>query len=74
MGFEVRGCAAGQGVMDAPNVVARVALEGRCASAVVETWAPAQLAAPDVLEVERQCARESVEYLRGLGIWSEPSA
>lgn len=74
MGFEIRGCAAGQGMMDAPSVVAHVALEGRCASAVVETWAPAQPGAPDALEVERQCARASVEYLRGLGIWSKPSA
>lgn len=74
MGFDVLGCAAGQGMMDAPSVVAQVAIWGRCASAVVETWTPGQAGAPGLLEAERQCARASVEYLRGLGIWSGPGA
>lgn len=73
MGFMVQGRAAGEGMMDAPRVVAQVERWGRCATAVVETWTPPEADIEATLAREREWARRSVEFLQSLKIWSEPS-
>jgi sugar phosphate isomerase/epimerase len=77
MGFEVAGCVAGTGMLGegrppgAPGVedlVRAVAESGRCGSAVLETWVPPESEIEATLIKEEDWARQSVEYLRSLGI------
>jgi sugar phosphate isomerase/epimerase len=66
MGFTVEGRAAGEGMMNLPNVLAQLDA-ARCQTAVLELWTPPETALSDTLAKERQWAKRSLDYLRGLG-------
>lgn len=66
MGFTVTGAPAGQGMLDVPALVERLAGYGRCQSAVLEQWVPLESALSDTLSKEERWAMESMEYLKQL--------
>jgi sugar phosphate isomerase/epimerase len=66
MGFTVEGRAAGDGMVNLPNVLAQLNA-ARCQTAVLELWTPPETAISDTLAKERQWAKRSLDYLRGLG-------
>lgn len=65
-GFTVSGRPAGCGQIDFPELLESLRRFGRCESATVELWTPAEPTHAQTLEKERRWAAESCEYLRPL--------
>ena len=65
MGFVVGGCAAGDGRVNGPWVLEKVADEGRDPNVIVELWTPWRGGLTATLALEDEWARRSVEYLKG---------
>ena len=65
-GFTVSGRPAGRGQIDFPELLESLGRSGRCESATVELWTPAEPTHAQTLEKERRWASESCEYLRPL--------
>lgn len=66
MGFTLTGRPAGQGLLNVPELIARVDAHGVCRSAVVELWTPPEASLEQTLAKERAWAYQSVAYLRTL--------
>jgi sugar phosphate isomerase/epimerase len=66
MGFTVRGCAAGSGLLDLPGLLAQLAPFGKCQTAVLELWTPYQASVESTINLEADWARESIAYLKPL--------
>ncbi len=65
MGFVVEGTPAGQGQLDLPWLLRRLA-DRPPMSAILELWPPPQESTEETIQLEDQWARESIPYLRGL--------
>lgn len=63
MGFNVKGCPAGKGLVDIPKLLERLRGIGRCESAVLELWTPPESELERTIEKERAWAEESILYL-----------
>jgi L-ribulose-5-phosphate 3-epimerase UlaE len=66
MGFSVSGRPAGEGMLDIPSLLRRIAIHGRCATAVLELWTPPESRIEDTLAREARWAEQSLDYLRPL--------
>ncbi|HBY63210.1 MAG TPA: hypothetical protein DEH78_25595 [Solibacterales bacterium] len=66
MGFQVEGCAAGQGQLDVAWLLGLLRPYERCQSAILELWPPEQADLESTIALEGQWAVESVRYLRTL--------
>lgn len=66
MGFTVTGRPAGQGMLDLPWLLERLAPFARCATATLELWTPPEGSLEATIAREEQWAAESIEYLRGV--------
>ena len=66
MGFVVTGAPAGQGMLNIPGLLARLAHHGRCQSAVLEQWVTPEPSLALTIDRETRWAIESMEYLKGL--------
>src|SRR5262245_29571134 len=66
MGFSVSGRPAGEGVLDIPGLLRRLAGHGRCATAVLELWTPPVPGLEETLAQEADWARRSFEYHKPL--------
>lgn len=64
MGFTVEGRPAGQGVLDIPWLLARLAGFGRDCNAILELWPPRQASVEATIRLEAEWAASSVETLR----------
>jgi 3-oxoisoapionate decarboxylase len=64
MGFTVRGCVLGRGLLPLDATLYAVAQSGRCASAIVELWTPPEDDIAVTIEKEARWAAESVPVLR----------
>lgn len=64
MGFKVTGCAAGQGILDIPDLIEKIGATGRCFSATLEVWSGAEDTVEASIEREEKLAKESIEYLK----------
>ena len=64
MGFTLTGRPAGEGLLDLPWLLGRLAPYGRCRSAVLELWTPAEESPERTLAQERAWASRSLQYLR----------
>ncbi len=63
-GFVVEGRAAGQGQLDVPALLARLASLGRDPNVILELWPPPQATLALSIELESAWAEESIRYLR----------
>ncbi|HML49532.1 MAG TPA: TIM barrel protein, partial [Clostridia bacterium] len=63
LGFDVEGCATGDGLLNVP--LCRERLEGRDLSYIVELWTPWQGDIEATCRLEREWAERSVAYLKG---------
>ena len=66
MGFVVEGRPAGQGLLNMPWLLGRLADFGRDVNAIVELWPPPEATMAATVAKEDDWAVESVRYLRGL--------
>lgn len=64
LGFDVEGCATGDGLLNVP--LCRERLKGRDLSYVIELWTPWQGDIEATCRLERDWAERSVAYLKGL--------
>ncbi|MDK3160736.1 sugar phosphate isomerase/epimerase family protein [Kamptonema cortianum] len=65
MGFIVTGAPAGQGMLDIPDLLSRLAGWGRSVNAIIETWLePNLINMKATIEREASMVEESVRYLR----------
>lgn len=65
-GFQIQGCAAGQGQLDIPHWLERLRAMGRDLNAILELWPPPESDIRLAIEQEARWARQSVAYLRTL--------
>jgi sugar phosphate isomerase/epimerase len=65
-GFVVEGCPAGQGQVDVPAVVRRIAGFGHDPNVILELWPPPDADIEKAVAREREWAEESVRYLRSV--------
>lgn len=63
MGFKITGCAAGEGILDIPDLLQIIAATGRCFSATLEIWSEAESTVEASVEKEEKWAAESIDYL-----------
>ena len=66
MGLSVSGRPAGEGMLDVPRLLQRLAGYGRCPTAVLELWTPPEPRLEDTLAKEADWARKSIDYLKPL--------
>ena len=66
MGFAVEGRPAGQGVLDVPALLNRLAPNARCQTAVLELWTPPESRLEDTIAKEGAWAGQSIHYLKPL--------
>jgi sugar phosphate isomerase/epimerase len=66
MGFEIEGCAAGQGRLDVPWLLGELAGCRNSFNAVIETWVSSAGSLDDTIARERESTEDSVRYMRGL--------
>lgn len=66
MGFLVRGCPAGQGILRIPDIIDRVGSAGSCQSATLELWSDPDPDPKVTLSRERQWFDQSIAYLKTL--------
>lgn len=64
MGFSVEGVAAGDGVIDIPNLIQQLETTGRCKSATLEIWSSPETTIEDTIKKEKQLVEKSIIYLR----------
>jgi sugar phosphate isomerase/epimerase len=64
MGFRVEGRPAGQGFLDVPGLLQKLAVFERCHTAVIESWTPREPRIEDTIAREAAWAGQSVEYLK----------
>ena len=64
MGFTVTGTPAGQGLMNAPALIAALEPFGRCDSAVLEQWTPPAEKLTETIAREAAWASQSLGYLK----------
>jgi sugar phosphate isomerase/epimerase len=64
MGFVIEGRPAGKGMLDIPDLVARVNSTGLCRSAVLELWTPPEKNIDETILKESLWARDSIAYLK----------
>ena len=64
MGFSVRGCPAGAGLVDLPGVLKQLAPFHRCHTAILELWTPPESRLEDTIAKEAAWAGQSIQYLR----------
>jgi sugar phosphate isomerase/epimerase len=62
MGFEITGRPTGQGMLDLPWLLGKLA--GRSFNAIIEAWLPMQITLAETVAMEARWARQSVAYLR----------
>jgi len=66
MGFVVEGCPAGQGQLNIAWLMSKLKEQRRDTNAILELWPPPEESIEKTIEKEKNWARSSVEYLRGL--------
>lgn len=64
MGFVVEGACLGHGMLDLEAVLSAVERHGRCATAVLEQWAPERATVPETVALEREWVRAGTTVLR----------
>jgi sugar phosphate isomerase/epimerase len=68
LGFIVEGRPAGQGRLEIPWLLERLKQERRDCNAILELWTPPAGTIEETLKREETWARESVAYLKGIGL------
>ncbi|HYE30643.1 MAG TPA: TIM barrel protein [Methylomirabilota bacterium] len=63
-GFTVEGCAAGEGVVDIPALLAKLSTNPHCRTAILELWTTPELTLEATLQTEDATATRSIQYLR----------
>lgn len=66
MGFRVVGCAAGEGRVPGPLVVAELRKHGRRPNVIIEQWPPFQATVDASIALETETARRGIAYLKQL--------
>ena len=66
MGFAVEGRPAGDGMLNVPRVLERLARLHRHPNAILELWTPPGKDLPETIAREKAWAEKSIRYLRGL--------
>ena len=66
MGFAIEGCPAGEGRLNIPDLVDRLASNGRCHSAILELWTPPEATIEKTMGKESRWAVQSLTYLKPL--------
>lgn len=64
MGFQIDGRPAGQGRLNVPWLLGKLAAYGRCQTAVLEQWVVPEAELAETLRKEEAWATESIQYLR----------
>ena len=66
MGFTVRGCAAGEGMLDIPWLLREMSQFNRCKTATLELWPGQEETLEATINQERMWADKSINYLKNL--------
>ena len=66
MGFFVAGCAAGQGLLNIPEIIGVLKQYQRCQTATLEVWSQPEETIEKTVEKEKQWVEYSIDYLKNL--------
>jgi sugar phosphate isomerase/epimerase len=66
MGLVIEGRPAGKGMLNIPELLARLSETGRCQSAILELWTPPESTIEKTISKEEEWAQESISYLKRL--------
>lgn len=64
MGLVIEGTPAGKGMLNIPELVAKIREKGRCESAILELWTPPEKTIAETIKKEEVWASESIDYLK----------
>jgi hypothetical protein len=64
MGFNIRGCPAGQGDLDLPSIIKRAKSGNKLKSISLELWLNESPTGSDPVAMENQWVLQSIEYLK----------
>lgn len=64
MGFHIKGCAAGEGLLDIPWLVNEVCKYERCNTATLEVWSDPEPTIEATVQKEKEWAEKSIYYLK----------
>jgi L-ribulose-5-phosphate 3-epimerase UlaE len=66
MGIVIEGRPAGKGMLNIPDLIARIKETGRCHSAILELWTPPADNIDETIRKESEWAEESISYLKSI--------
>lgn len=66
MGLVIEGRSAGKGMLNIPELIARIKETGRCHSAILELWTPPAENIDETIRKESLWAEESISYLKSI--------
>ena len=66
MGFDVSGCAAGDGMLDIPRLLKEIGKHGKCETATLELWSKPDQTIEQTIQKEKKWADKSIDYLKTL--------
>jgi sugar phosphate isomerase/epimerase len=64
MGFSVDGCAAGEGILNIPEIIGALKKQNRCKTATLEVWSGPEKNIEDTLQKEKAWVDNSINYLK----------
>lgn len=64
MGFQVRGCPAGTGMLNIPWLVKEVTSRSQCCTATLEVWSDVEATIEATVQKEQQWVEQSIDYLK----------
>ena len=64
MGFLVEGCAAGQGILDIPEILSALQKYNRCKTATLEVWSQPEKTIEETVKKEKEWVEQSLAYLK----------
>ena len=64
MGFQIRGCPAGQGRLEVPVLLRHLSALGRDPNVILELWTPWQGTLTQTMALESAWAQESLAFLK----------
>ncbi len=64
MGFEVEGCAAGEGILNIPEIILKLKAAGKCGTGTLELWSNPANTWEETIAEEKDRVEKSIHYLQ----------
>lgn len=64
MGFVVRGCPAGEGLLNIPELIEEIEHYKKCTTAILEVWSDPEVTIEQTVQKEKDWVAKSIQYLK----------